>query len=239
MHFLLKGERLHVDNQHEDDEYISGETDLLPITNDDDIGQNKDNMHSSKNYEKVTTVDNNEDFEITNMDPNKPIILDKTSDIDDNDIPEDEINFVHTEKQLQKRVYTMPDANGPYKPDNLISKVQIVRIMEMGKITTHQRFERKDKRKQAKKIYDNERNDLLAKALRYASHRISTGGINIKRADKDDETLEDSKCFSVPRNTYFKKGWARRNANKHKIGGLYGRKYILNYKDEIESFYDK
>ena len=87
-----------------------------------------------------------------------------------------------------------------------------------------------------RKKYDNERNDLLAKAL---SHHISAGGISIKRADKDDKTLEDAKCFSVPRNTYFKKGWARCNANKHKVGGLYGRKYILNYKNEIECFCDK
>ena len=40
MHILLKGERLHVDSQHEDDEYINGERDLLPITNDDDMLQN-------------------------------------------------------------------------------------------------------------------------------------------------------------------------------------------------------
>ena len=35
------------------------------------------------------------------------------------------------------------------------------------------------------------------------------------------------------------KGWARRNANKNKVGGLYGRKYILNYKDDIERFFEK
>ena len=238
MHFLLSGERLHVDSQHEDDEYINSERDILPITNNDDILRDKDNSHNSKDDEMGSTVDKDEDFEITDMDPNKPVILDKTLEIDDNE-PEDEINFVHTEKQLQKRVYTTPDANGPYKPDDLISKVKIVRIMEIGKITTHQKFERKDKKKQVKKIYDNERNDLLAKALRYASHHISTGGISIKRADKDDKTLEDAKGFSVPRNTYFKKGWARRNTNKHEVGGLYGRKYILNYKKEIQTFYDK
>ena len=71
------------------------------------------------------------------MDQNKPIIFDKTSEIDDNNVLEDEINFVHTEKQLQKEVCTMPDANSQYKPDNLISKVKIVWIMEIRKLTTH------------------------------------------------------------------------------------------------------
>ena len=111
IHFLLKGERLHVGDQLEDDEYINGERDLMPITNDDEILRDKDNSHNSKNTNNVSTVDKDEDFEIMNVDPNKKIIFDKTPEIDENNVLEDDINFVHTKNQFQKRVYTIPDAN--------------------------------------------------------------------------------------------------------------------------------
>ena len=237
MHFLLKGERLHADCQHEDDEYMNAARGFRPVANDD--GMVPDEDVSGINFNGSTTS-KEEDFTIMDIDPNDASVLDTTTiDIVENNVVDEEINFVHTEKQLQKRIYTTPDANGQYRPDNLVSKVKIVRIMELGKVTTNHKFERKDKKKQIKKVYDNERKDLLAKALRFANHHISTGGVSIQQAEKYDKTLDDAKSFSVPNNTYFVKGWARRNANKHKDGGLYGRKYILNYKNEIESFFRK
>ena len=79
----------------------------------------------------------------------------------------------------------------------------------------------------------------MAKGLRFASSHISTGGIGIQSAEKSDKILDDAQQFSVENSTHFVKGWARRNVNKNNLGGLYGRKYILNYKDDIERFFDK
>ena len=111
--------------------------------------------------------------------------------------------------------------------------------MELGQATPTKAFECKDRKKVVHKVYDNERHDVLAKALRFANQHIFIGGINVKSVEKEDDTLQVTKKFTAPTNKYFVKGWARRNTNKQYRGGLYGKKYILNYKDEVESYFDK
>ena len=111
--------------------------------------------------------------------------------------------------------------------------------MDLGQATPTKVFECKDRKKVVHKMYDNERHDVLAKALQFANQHIFTGGINIKSVEKEDDTLQVAKNFPAPTNKHFVKGRARHNTNKQQCGGLYGRKYILNYKDEVESYFDK
>ena len=62
---------------------------------------------------------------------------------------------------------------------------------------------------------------------------------SVKSVEKEDDTLQVAKKFTTPTNKHFVKGWAHHHTNKQQRGGLYGRKYILNYKDEGESYFDK
>ena len=41
-------------------------------------------------------------------------------------------------------MYTTPDIHGEYRPDNLVSKVKILQMMELGGTATRQHFECKD-----------------------------------------------------------------------------------------------
>ena len=235
VHFCLHGERklesTTKDNNLSNDDSNTGNTNNY-IEDEDE-----NEIHIDDRNERDTATDEKDDFTFSNEEQTE---INDNPLIDDDDDDDDEyVEYVHTEKQLQKRKYNKPDKDGKYKRDSFISRVKITRIMELGKATPSKTFECKDKKRVVPKVYDNERNDLLAKALRFANHHIIIGGINVRSVDKDDDTLQEAKNFTAPTNKYFVKGWARRNANKKSHGGLYGRKYILNYKDEIESYFDK
>ena len=149
IHFLAKGERLHTDTQHDDDEFMTAARLLRPMTNEDGIICNdKDNNSISTNLtddNDRTSVDE-DDFGILNTSSNEQNILEQNTDIIENNVCEDDIEYIHTEKQLQRRIYTKPDKHGDYRPDNFITKVKIMRIMELGEMRMHQRFQCKDKK---------------------------------------------------------------------------------------------
>ena len=100
-HLLSKGERLHADTQHDDDKFMNAERRLMPIIDEDSIiRDDEDNNSTSTNSsdENAWTSVDEEDFEILNISPNDTNILDQISEIIDNNVVEEDIDYVHTEK---------------------------------------------------------------------------------------------------------------------------------------------
>ena len=78
--------------------------------------------------------------------------------------------------------------------------------MEFGQATPTKAFECKDRKKVVHKVYDNERYDVLAKALRFANQYIFTGGINVKSVEKEDDTLQVAKKLQLQQINILYKG---------------------------------
>ena len=191
-------------NKDNNDTHVQNVNDDIEDEDEDEILTSND-MNYNANRNKRGTETTKDDFTILNP---------KQTEMNDDPLNDDDVMFVHTKKQLQKRKYSKPDKDGKYKKDNFISRVKITRIMELGQATPTKTFERKDRKKVFHKVYDNERHDILAKALRFANQHIFQGGIDVKSVEKEDDTLQVAKEFTAPTNKYFVKGWARRNTNK-------------------------
>ena len=111
--------------------------------------QNNNSISTNLTDDNDRTSVDEDDFGILNTSSNEQNILEQNTDIIENNVCEDDIEYIHTEKQLQRRIYTKPDKHGDYRPDNFITKVKIMRIMELGETRTRQRFQCKDKKKKS------------------------------------------------------------------------------------------
>ena len=95
--FLCKGESLHAESQHNDDTRGS-----IPTTDEDSVMCDKDNngVSTNSNDGNIIILLEEEDFEILNIIPIRTNILDKATDIIENNAVEEDIDYVHTEKTV-------------------------------------------------------------------------------------------------------------------------------------------
>ncbi len=102
-------------------------------------------------------------------------------------------------------------------------------------VTKGHHFSRKDqKRKNLRQIH---RNDVLARAVRFAHAKVMTGESDIMISGTKDPKLEDVKDYKLQISDNLSKGWGRRCRNME--GGTYDRKYITEYKDDIKELFEK
>ena len=127
-----------------------------------------------------------------------------------------------------------PTPNECFAPENLISRVYIEKMMELGKVKSAEKFSTQDRKGKAVQSYH--RNDCAARAVRYASYYISTGGFKVHDVQLQDPLHDHANDFEVSQQRTPTQGWARRA--KKTDGGLYGKTYIHLYKDEIEGFFN-
>ena len=94
---------------------------------------------------------------------------------------------------------------------------------------------RKDKKK--KKLRTIHRSDVVARAVRYASLKLSTGETSVRNVTKNDPILQHASGCQIPSSKSLNKGWGRRY--KATEGGTYGRKYVTKYEDVIRELYER
>ena len=134
--------------------------------------------------------------------------------------------------KIEKRIFTTP--NECFAPENLISRVYIEKMIKLGKVKSAEKFSTQDRKGKAVQSYH--RNDCAARAVRYASYYISTGGFKVHDVQLQDPLHDHANDFEVSQQRTPTQGWARRA--KKTAGGLYGNTYIHLYKDEIEGFFN-
>ena len=136
---------------------------------------------------------------------------------------------------IEKRTYGIP-INNKYQQNMFLTNVNIQRIMELGSMVTkgHNFSKNDQKRKNLRQIH---RNDVLAHAVRFAHAKILTGEADIRIFGTKDPKLEDAKDYKLQISDNLSKGWGRRCRNME--GGTYGRKYITEYKDDINELFEE
>ena len=74
--------------------------------------------------------------------------------------------------------------------------------------------------------------DAVARVVRYAHNRILTGEATIRNFNTVDTILKDAKQVWLPPSERLRRGYGRRCKNIE--GGTYGKKYIVEYKDDVK-----
>ena len=186
---------------------------------------NKGNVDNSQQVEDFTILDLGESDNDSDYEPEES---DSESDSED-------IISGWNVTDIERRTYGVPNES-KYGQNMFLTNVNIQQIMELGPMRRKvHKFSRKDgKRKNLRRIH---RNDVIARAVRFAHEKVMTGEADIRNFDTKDPLLEDALEFEVPLSDRLEKGWGRRC--KLKEGGTYGRKYIEQYKDEIIELFDK
>lgn len=116
----------------------------------------------------------------------------------------------------------------------MITKTEIIRILHLDN-SQCRKLRSSTKRKRFQSKYGNERNDVVARAIRVANRYILNGGLSVKDSEMNDPSLEEAKEFELG-NENYKKGWARRLKVD---GGVYGRTYIQSFKDDVELLFQR
>ena len=188
----------------------------------------------------ITT--NMKDFTIESKENNDGTSFDESDDMDDyssNDETDTEDIATSTD-YVEKRIYTEPNQIH-FSPNGMVMRPEIIRILQLGgarkrKIIKDNKDDTTGKMLRKRKIidkYKNTRIDTTARAIRFAENYISTGCLLIKDGKMKDQSLMSGEGFELS-NDDFKKGWARRLKVD---GGIYGRTYIEDYKDDIEEYF--
>ena len=153
----------------------------------------------------------------------------------DNNIDNEQFNKFNSTMQMGKRIFMHPNKL-IFGDDKMLSKIQILRVMHLDRAKPRKKKEALKKKVAAKDDrYKNTRNDVTARAIRFAHKMIHEGSIVVKDVDIEDTILDNANQYTLS-NQHFSKGWARR---VKRDGGLYGRTYIHKYKDDIAEYFNK
>ena len=153
----------------------------------------------------------------------------------DNNIDNEQFNKFNSTMQMEKRIFMHPNKL-IFGDDKMLSKIQILRVMHLDRAKPRKKKEALKKKVAAKDDrYKNTRNDVTARAIRFAHKLIHEGSIVVKDVDIEDTILDNANQYTLS-NQHFSKGWARR---VKRDGGLYGRTYIHKYKDDIAEYFNK
>ena len=199
--------------------------DSTPLSNDSITQKNSNETlpNDSVQLSDFTIIDSNESDDDSDYNP----LDDSESHLDDDEIVGWNVTEIETSEPNQSL----------YRKDRFITKVHIEKMMELGNFVTkgHQ-FSRKDKRKN-KNLRTIRRSDVVARAVRYASLKLTTGETSVQNVTKNDPILEGASGYQIPSSKSLNKGWGRRY--KTTEGGTYGRKYVTKYKDIIRELYER
>ena len=154
---------------------------------------------------------------------------------DDTNVENELFNKFNSTKEMEKRIFMHPNKN-IFGVEKLISKTEIIRVMHLDRAKPRKKKGDVKKRNSTKyDKYKNTRNDVTARAIRFAHKLIQEGSIIVKDVEIQDAILNNAENFSLS-NEHFAKGWARR---VKRDGGLYGRTYIAKYRENIAEFFNK
>ena len=224
---------------------LTGEKQTLVLEEDELDGSSGDNECITPDMDNnlLERTSEKNDFTYESKDSKQHSTSDEES-IDTDDYTSDdqtENEDLTSTKYAEKRNYCKPNQTH-FGSSTMITRPTISRILQLGGARKRKIIKdndddtkKKSKRKKTYDKYKNERIDVIAKAIRFSEKYISTGCLLIKDGKTKDQSLMVADEFEL-NNEKFKKGWARRSKAE---GGLYGRTFIEDYKDDIEAFFTR
>ena len=138
---------------------------------------------------------------------------------------------------VDNRIYTVPDST-IFSVNAMITKTEISKILHLGSARQRKLPQESNGKKSKKKVtfeFNNDRNDVITRSIRFANDHIIRGGLIVKDAHMTDASLSQAEEFELD-STHYQRGWARRTKIE---GSLYGKSYISNYLDDIEELFQR
>ena len=198
---------------------------LNPVEDDTSSSTNPDLNNFT--IETVNTTKNDASMAVDSDEPRG----ETSASSDDSDSTNDPMTA--STSYIERWIFTQPNQN-LFSTESMITKTEIIRILHLDNSQCRKSMSI-TKRKRFQSKYGNERNDVVARAIRVANRYILNGGLSVKDSEMNDPSLEEAKEFELG-NENYKKGWARRLKVN---GGLYGRTYIQSFKDDVELLFQR
>ena len=120
-----------------------------------------------------------------------------SSDTSSDDESTQEISMNTT--TVENRFFTVPNST-LFSVDTMITKTEIIKILHLGSARQRKLTHKKDHKSKSKKVkfkFNNDRNDAIARSIRFANDHIINGALEVKDAHLSDASLSQAEEFKL------------------------------------------